>query len=226
MAYNAGVLTNAVKPIRSGSGLLNKKFFELPEEKQLRIINAGLEVFAQSEYKKASTEDIAVKAGISKGLLFYYFHDKKTLYLFLYDYSEKLMTQSVMDDHFSEITDVFELLEYAAGRKYAVLEKSPHVMDFITRAFYSEKEAVSGDLNKRLEKTTAEIYGSCFTKMDSSKFKPEVDAFEILQMLTWTADGYLHEKQRLGKHIDLDDLMEKYKVWSALYKKIAYKEEY
>jgi TetR/AcrR family transcriptional regulator len=205
---------------------MNKKFFELPVEKQQRIINSGFEIFSKNDYKKASTEDIAVKAGISKGLLFYYFHDKKTLYLFLYDYGEKLMTESVLDDQFAGITDVFELLEYAAGRKYAVLEKSPHVMDFITRAFYSEKEAVSEELNKRLEKITAEIYGSYFKNMDFSKFKPDVNAFEILQMMTWTADGYLHEKQRLGTHIELDDLMEKYKVWSALFKKIAYKEEY
>lgn len=206
--------------------LLNEKFFELPEEKQLRIINAGFEVFSHSEYKKASTEDIAAKAGISKGLLFYYFHDKKTLYLFLYDYAEKTLTESVVDAHFKEITDVFELFEYAAGRKYAILEKSPYVMDFIMRAFYSQKENVSDDLNNRFQKKTAEIYGSYLAKMDFSKFRADINSQEILQMLTWTADGYLHDRQRAGKPIELDDLMEKYKTWSEIYKKIAYKEEY
>lgn len=204
----------------------NEKFFELPEEKQLRIINAGLEIFSQSEYKKASTEDIAAKADISKGLLFYYFHDKKTLYLFLYDYAEKLMTESVVDAHFKEITDVFELFEYAASRKYAILEKSPSIVDFIMRAFYSQKENVSDDLNNRFQKKTAEIYGSYLARMDFSKFREDINPQEILQMLTWTADGYLHEKQRVGGPVELDDLMGKYKVWSDIYMKIAYKEEY
>ena len=78
---------------------MNEQFFHLPEEKQQAIINASLEVFATHEYKKASTDDIAAKAGISKGLLFYYFHNKKSLYLFLYDYTKKIVTDQVVDTH-------------------------------------------------------------------------------------------------------------------------------
>lgn len=65
---------------------MNEKFYELPAEKQQRIINAGLEVFGAYDYPQASTDDIAAKAGISKGLLFYYFKNKKEFYLFLFDY--------------------------------------------------------------------------------------------------------------------------------------------
>ncbi|MHC1747700.1 MAG: hypothetical protein AB9856_04820 [Cellulosilyticaceae bacterium] len=51
---------------------MNKKFYELPYEKQLAIINSGLEVFSNFDYKKAPTEEIAYKARISKELLFHY----------------------------------------------------------------------------------------------------------------------------------------------------------
>lgn len=205
---------------------INEKFFELPEEKQLRIINAGFEVFSQSEYKKASTEDIAAKAGISKGLLFYYFHDKKSLYLFLYDYAAKMLTEQVVDTRFAEITDVFELFEHAAQRKYAVMQKNPHIMDFVMRSFYTQKEAITEDLNKRFLKQTAEIYGTMMANLDYSKFRDDVDPQLILKMLTWTADGYLHENQRYGKPIELEDLMVQYRIWADIYKKIAYKEEH
>ena len=50
---------------------MNEKFHQLPEEKQLAIFNAAMEVFAQNDYKRASTDDIAAKAGISKGMLFF-----------------------------------------------------------------------------------------------------------------------------------------------------------
>lgn len=205
---------------------MNEKFFELPEEKQLRIINAGFEVFSKNDYKKASTEDIAVNAGISKGLLFYYFHDKKTLYLFLYDYAAKMLTESVVNTHFLEITDVFELFEYAAEQKYTVLEKSPYMMDFVMRSFYSQKEAVSEHLNSRFKEKTAEIYGMYLAKMDYSKFKDDVNPQNIMQMLSWMADGYIHERQRFGLPIDLDDLMAKYKVWADYFKRTSYKEEH
>lgn len=69
---------------------MSEKFQKLPEERQLAIINAAMEVFAQNEYNRASTDLIAAKAGISKGLLFYYFHNKRELYLYVYHYAAKI----------------------------------------------------------------------------------------------------------------------------------------
>mgnify|MGYP004563892427 CR=1 FL=1 len=53
---------------------MNEKFYALPEEKQSQILNAAYKVFATNQYKKAPTSEIAAEAGISKSLLFYYFH--------------------------------------------------------------------------------------------------------------------------------------------------------
>lgn len=47
---------------------MNEKFYELPPEKQQRIINAGLEVFGAHDYPQASTDDMTAKAEISKGV--------------------------------------------------------------------------------------------------------------------------------------------------------------
>lgn len=54
---------------------MNEKFFSLPKEKQLAIINAGYRVFSQNTYKKSPMSEIAAEAGISKSLLFHYFHN-------------------------------------------------------------------------------------------------------------------------------------------------------
>ena len=45
-----------------------ERFLELPNEKKLKIINAGFEYFGKYGYKGANTEDIANKAGISNGI--------------------------------------------------------------------------------------------------------------------------------------------------------------
>lgn len=42
-------------------------FSQLPKEKKKRILQAAIEVFAQNDYKHASTDEIASRAGISKG---------------------------------------------------------------------------------------------------------------------------------------------------------------
>ena len=52
-------------------------FSSLPDEKQQQILDAAAEVFSREDYKRASTDDIAARAGISKGLLFYYFKNKE-----------------------------------------------------------------------------------------------------------------------------------------------------
>ena len=70
---------------------MNEKFFDLNKEKQDRMINASLKLFALNGYKHASTDDIVTEAGISKGLLFHYFGSKLGLYTFLYDYSVRFM---------------------------------------------------------------------------------------------------------------------------------------
>ena len=55
---------------------MNDKFFDLKKEKQDRMINAGLHIFAMNGYRHASTDEIVKEANISKGLLFHYFESK------------------------------------------------------------------------------------------------------------------------------------------------------
>ena len=69
---------------------MNDKFYALPEEKQSQILNAAYKVFATNQYKKAPTSEIAAEAGISKSLLFHYFHNKLELYLFLWKHAADL----------------------------------------------------------------------------------------------------------------------------------------
>lgn len=204
---------------------MNEKFFKLSKEKQLSIINAGLEVFAKNEYKRASTEEIAAKAGISKGLLFYYFKNKKEFYLYLYNYCEAYIRKIVEDDSFYSITDFFILLDYCAEKKAILMEQFPYLMDFCLRTFYSDKEDVSDVLHKKYT-TLTDSYQLYFSRLDLYKFKEEIKLDELYHMLIWMADGYMNEKRRTGDKITVEILLTEFKKWSSMLKKISYKEEY
>ena len=65
---------------------MNDKFFDLPKEKQDKIINGAVKIFAINGYKKASTDDMVRDTGVSKGLWFHYFENKLGLYTFVSDY--------------------------------------------------------------------------------------------------------------------------------------------
>lgn len=100
-------------------------FEHLPREKQLRILNAAMKVFARNDYRYASTDDIAAQAGISKGLLFYYFHNKKQLYLFCYDQAVRLVDRQLKAMQAAGQTDFFELLLLGGQAKVALMEQCP-----------------------------------------------------------------------------------------------------
>lgn len=205
---------------------MHEKFLELSEEKQLRIINAAMDVFSKTDYNRAVTDDIAAKAGISKGSLFYYFQNKKALYLYIYDYAFKEMMGQVADTHFEAITDFFELLEHSARIKLKMLVRTPYLLDFYMRCFYPEGNAVAEELNTYNQDTINSIYQTYFNNIDFSKFKEGSDPIYMLRMFVWMADGYLHEKKALKQEISLEDMMAEFHRWVETFRPLLYKEEY
>jgi len=205
---------------------MNEAFYELPKEKQRRILNAGFEVFSQNEYKRASTEEIAARGGISKGLLFYYFHNKKTFYLYLFEKAMTIVAEGVVNERYKSITDFFELCEYATMRKLQMLKKLPYLMDFLIRAFYSQREEVSDELNSQMMQLTAPPFTDYLKNIDRSKFKENTDPEELVQMLSWMGDGYLHESRRKGNQVDVEGFMSHYRKWAAVVRRAVYREEY
>src|SRR3989440_13080419 len=49
------------------------------EDRREQIIDAAMRVFAQKGFTKATNKDIAREAGITPGLIFYYFESKDAL---------------------------------------------------------------------------------------------------------------------------------------------------
>ncbi|WP_139651243.1 TetR/AcrR family transcriptional regulator [Raoultibacter phocaeensis] len=203
-----------------------EKFESLSEERQEAIVNAAVEAFGKSEYKGASTEEIARKAGISKGLLFFYFKNKKELYVYLIERLTDMMTKLVVDEAFYEIDDFFELLAYAANSKRAVLEKIPHVLDFSIRAYYPEHKDIKDTMDDWTQRQIDYMFKTYFKNVRFDKFKDEVDPKYVLNMLIWMADGYMHQRRSQRRPVDIDDLMDELNRWCEMFRLYAYKEEY
>lgn len=205
---------------------MNEKFFELPEEKQRDIINAALEIFAKNEYKHAITDDIAAKAGISKGLLFYYFHNKKALYTYLFEYTKAFIEKEIVNETYEQLEDFFEILTYAANIKYRVFLKNPYLLEFAEKVIMKSDDEAGSEIRKTIIEYTSQIYGKFFAHVDYSKFREGVEPIRLMRMLTWMAEGFVFEKNQAGKSLDLNEVMSEFEDWIAMFKKIAYKEEW
>lgn len=205
---------------------MHQKFLELSKEKQLRIINAGMEIFGKFGYKKGNTDDIAAKAGISKGALFYYFHDKKSFFLYLFSFCEDIMKKFINYDEIKEIDDFFELLDYGSTKKLELIRQYPYLLSFVLKVYYSSEEPLSKAVNFMIQNIIDHTFEDYFQFVDFHKFKDEIDPHYIYRMLIWIGDGYLMEKIRMGKELDIDEMLEDFHQWKDLFKALVYKEEY
>lgn len=205
---------------------MNDKFFELPIDKQQDIINAALEVFAKNEYKHAITDDIAAKAGISKGLLFYYFHNKKSLYTYLFEYTRDFLEQEIINKDYVQFEDFFELLAYVASMKYRIFMKNPYLLEFSEKVIMKSDEEAGSEIRKQISDYTNIGLMKFFEHIDYTKFREGTDPIKIMRMLIWMAQGYLMEQTQAGKKLNLDEIMKEFEDWVTCFKKIAYKEEW
>ena len=174
---------------------MNEKFFDLKKEKQDRMINAALKIFAINGYKHASTDDIVTEAGISKGLLFHYFGSKLGLYTFLYDYSVRFMklelTRGVLDSTSSK--DYFELRKQIEFSKMQVLKNYPYMQQFLDRSkFENVKEALLAIENQR--NVLQEVYADILAQADKSLFVDNLDVIKLDAMLDYTIKGLMTER--------------------------------
>ncbi len=203
-----------------------EKFLELPNEKQLKIINAGFEYFGKYGYKGANTEDIANRAGISKGLLFYYFKNKESYYLFLCEFCQNLMLESFQETDFQEITDFFELIDFATKAKLKIITEYPFITDFSVNLIADKSIKVGSKSEEYVNNAIYNSFDIYFKNIDFTPFKEEIDVKKIYQMMLWLSEGYINEKKRINTPIVLEDFLSDFALWKALFKKICYKEEY
>lgn len=201
-------------------------FSSLPDEKQQQILDAAAEVFSREDYKRASTDDIAARAGISKGLLFYYFKNKQSLYLYVADHMRHLVERHLEREKIAEITDFFDMLDYGAQEKLRLFQHQPWVLDLSMRLYYATDKDVASSLRQRFMEMLDEMWDTYFSHINREKFRPGTEPRLVLNQLIYLIDGYIHQQMIRGRRVNMDALMTEYALWRDMLRQYSYKEEY
>lgn len=170
---------------------MNQKFYQLPVEKQQRIISAGFMAFGEYPYKKASMSFIADEAQISKPLLFHYFDNKKELYLFLFKKAAAYKSYKESDNNPAQGTDFFDYLSIKVANALALGQSAPYIFRFLRRAFYETDPEVAGDIDKVKTLYLQNNNRNLLAEIDLSHFKNPEDAPMLLEMITLMCEGYM-----------------------------------
>lgn len=175
---------------------MNDKFFNLPLEKQQRIINAAYKVFSQSSYKKAPMSEIADESGISKALLFHYFANKKELYLYLWANAIEMTRTAVREYKTLETNDFFEMLKRSLLSKCSLMRDYPHMYTFSLRAYYETAPEIKSAIQENFSDVSKASEMIVLEKMDTSRLRKDIDLKTMYDEIFYAIDGYMLKKYR------------------------------
>jgi Transcriptional regulator len=177
-----------------GSVIVISKFLNLEPEKRERILNAAINEFAQKGFKNASTNEIVKEAGISKGLLFHYFKNKKQLYLFLYDYLMEIMKEEYFQKLWIDEKDFLEKMRMASLQKLELFRKYPLIFKFFLTAYSETDGEVRNEVADRNQKLLEANLPRVYDNVDLSNVREGIDHQKAINLIIWSLEGYANSK--------------------------------
>ncbi|MGM9549049.1 MAG: TetR/AcrR family transcriptional regulator [Faecousia sp.] len=200
---------------------MNEKFFSLPRQKQQTILNAGFRVFSRNSYRKSPMQEIADAAGISKSLLFHYFHNKKELYLFLWDTCARITYEAVSNRACLNLEDPFDILCAGLEAKISVMRQYPDLGVFALRCFCEKDPEVCQEIQRRVASAAAFSENAPRLRLDPARFRPGTDLEMMYWTLCWASEGYLWERQ---ENLNVGEMEQDFRRLIAFLKSVCLKE--
>lgn len=170
------------------------------------------------------------EAGIGKGMLFYYFNNKEDLFRSALEYSIDYLSRAYVEKLDFSSPDFITRMTQAAETKMRAYLENP--MPFVLLAnLHIQQDAAElvPDLKKRLDKMAAEGMADFFAGIDTSLFRDDVPAEQVLNLIRWSIDGWSSEiiaslQQVNLMNYDWDSSLKEFYEFLAVLRKVLYKE--
>lgn len=198
---------------------MNNNFFSLPLEKQNKILNAAYKVFSNNIYRKASMLDISKESEVSKSLLFYYFHNKQALYLYLWDFALKKTREISSYFKVTETKDFFEMLKRNLITKCTLIRQYPYLHTFCLKAYYEPDLEIQKLIQLSVHKIAVENESLLLETIRGTEFRIDIDLNLMYREICWTADGYLRQRILINNW-DTDEVEKDFLALIEQWKKI------
>lgn len=166
------------------------------EQRRAAVINAACEVFARFGYQKASMQDIALTAGVSKSVLFKYFGTKELLYRAVFRMAADGI--AIADNEARADIDatqgVFDTMRRTVDARMRLFSSSPWVYSFSYAAAFDAdpfvRALVQEEFARReIGKVRLGAYAS---------IRGDISAEDAQKMIFWISQGFLEEKRNAG----------------------------
>ncbi len=164
-------------------------FESLPDEKREKIINACIDEFADRGYVLASTNTIIKNAGISKGILFHYFKNKKNLFLYIIDYAVEVTKKKVYGAMENQPPDILDRIINSGLIKLRISFEYPKLYKILMDAYGDMPDELKFELQERYNKSLEEAMPFILKDIDTSKFRSDIDRDKAIEWIIIAVEG-------------------------------------
>jgi AcrR family transcriptional regulator len=161
-----------------------KTFFNLPEDKRQRIIDAAMDEFGSYPFREASIAGIITRAGIPRGSFYQYFMDIKDLYLYILEISAdckiKYINEAVAQEKDTGFFRRMRVL-YVGGIKFAGDNPRLAAMGmFLMKDDAQFRQEIIGSMAYKANDFFEEFFHQGIAR---GEIKPEIDIVMISYMI-------------------------------------------
>lgn len=171
-------------------------FFNLPEEKRMRIKDVLIRYFANKPYSKVDIEDIAKECKVAKGSMYQYFENKKDMYIYAINEAIRLSLELIKDYNFEYIS-LFDYVEKSFDLTWEFFIKHPDAYLLLERSAFYDDSPYKEEIEGLLKGKTKELLYEIIVKNQKTGFirndvSPEIILI-FLEGATWSIKRFFIE---------------------------------
>lgn len=188
-------------------------FYNLPEDKKERVMDAAIDEFAKHTYHKASITRIVNKADIAKGSFYQYFEDKKDLYKHIVELGgqKKLECFSHVIAN-AENMNFFQIIKeiYVSGIKLS--KEYPRLTSIGYKLMESGNDALRKEIfGENLPKSNEFFEGLLVRGIEKGEINPDINISFVaytLTSLSISIGEYFYTEVKVSDDSELLDLVD------------------
>ncbi|MEW9668468.1 TetR/AcrR family transcriptional regulator [Ammoniphilus sp. 3BR4] len=199
------------------------------DEKKVKLLQAGLEEFVEKGYRLASTNQIVQRAGVSKGLLFHHFQNKKTLFLNIVEQCLEYFFSYLAKYADSISKDPIERLRDLNKMKMNLFMEHPLIYHLSISLFVERSEELRKEVEEVEQRLNDRYISFYLEHIDLSRIQPEYE--KSLVLLLESVEALTRRYVESSKHLEdkgleyLERLYEDLDVYMEIIKNGLYQKE-
>ncbi len=154
-----------------------------------RILDAAVRELAARGLAAASTNTIARRARVAKGLVFHYFPSKDELVSAAYEHVAVTLTDAMLAVPAPWPRDLFERLHAFTLHKLRVFQQDPLAYQLVTMIAHDAPPALRARVDARLAELRARAWPRFLEGVDASRLRRGISLADALDTLALLGDG-------------------------------------